>query len=790
MFDMRLNFVLKILQAWFGQRDSLRIALSSVGDVVVTTDTDGNVTFLSPAAQHLTGWTQADALGKALHSILKVVHEDGRFAAEDPAAKASREGVAVEWANHTRLTGKDGAEMPVAGRAAPIHDAKGNVAGTVLVFQNMTGRSGQGRRAQDPLSYAERIIATIRAPFLVLDESLQVKMANRSFYQTFRVTQDETEGVLIYDLGYGQWNRPDLRTLLDEVQSGSQAFSDCYVKHNFPTIGDRTMRLNARRLEPSNSRPGLILVEIEDITERRQAESALHASEVQYRRLFQSAKDGILILDAITLKIIDANRFITDLLGYSQDELLGKELWQIGFFRDKSDSQAVYRELQEKSYVRYDHLPLETKSGETAEVEFISNVYLADNRAVAQCNIRDISERSKLERTLREQTEALADLHHRKDEFLAMLSHELRNPLAPISNAVRLLRLYKNEDPIQQRARIIIERQVVQLTRMVDDLMEVSRITTGRIQLRSEVVAMSAIVEHAVETTRPLMDQRRQQLEVSLPQDPIWLYADADRLEQVAVNLLANAAKYTDEGGHIWLSVEREGDECVMRLRDTGVGIAPELLPHVFDLFTQAERSLDRSRGGLGIGLALVQRLVEMHGGCVEVHSALGEGSEFVVRLPVAAQPAAPSLRPPVLRGRTEGVAPHGLRVLVVDDNVDTADSLTLLVELLDHDVRTAYDGPTALEIAVEYRPNVALLDIGLPGLNGYEVATRIRRQAGLEGIVLVAITGYGQESDRQLAMEAGFDHHLVKPVDFDRVQRILATTPVDNLTSGRRVFT
>jgi CheY-like chemotaxis protein len=174
----------------------------------------------------------------------------------------------------------------------------------------------------------------------------------------------------------------------------------------------------------------------------------------------------------------------------------------------------------------------------------------------------------------------------------------------------------------------------------------------------------------------------------------------------------------------------------------------------------------------------------------VEVHSALGEGSEFVVRLPVAAEPAAPSLKPPLLRGRTAGVAPHGLRVLVVDDNVDTADSLTLLVELLNHDVRTAYDGPTALEIAVEYRPNVALLDIGLPGLNGYEVATRIRQQAGLEGIVLVAITGYGQESDRQLAMEAGFDHHLVKPVDFDKVQRLLATTPVDNLTSGRRVFT
>jgi PAS domain S-box-containing protein len=258
MVDMRLNFVLKIFQAWFGQRNNLRIALSSVGDVVITTDTDGNVTFLSPAAQHLTGWTQADALGNALHSILKVVHEDGRFAGEEPAAKALREGVAVEWANHTRLIGKDGAQMPVAGRAAPIRDAKGNVAGTVLVFQNMTGWTGQGRHERDPLSYSERIIATVKEPFLVLDESLQVKTANRSFYQTFRVTQGDTEGALIYDLGDGQWNHPDLRALLDEVQSGSRAFSDCYIKRNFPTIGGRTMRLNARRLEPSISPPGLL----------------------------------------------------------------------------------------------------------------------------------------------------------------------------------------------------------------------------------------------------------------------------------------------------------------------------------------------------------------------------------------------------------------------------------------------------------------------------------------------------------------------------------------------------
>ncbi len=380
---------------------------------------------------------------------------------------------------------------------------------------------------------------------------------------------------------------------------------------------------------------------------------------------------------------------------------------------------------------------------------------------------------AKANGVLRRKQEELSDLHHRKDEFLAMLSHELRNPLAPILSAVHLLGLQKNENELHQQARTVIERQVTQLTRLVDDLMEVSRITTGRVQLRHDRVVVSGIVDRAVETAHPLMDQRRHELKVSLPPQPIWLNADASRLEQVVVNLLTNAAKYTDEGGHIWLTVGQEGDECVLRLRDTGVGIAPELLPRIFDLFTQAERSLDRSQGGLGIGLALVQRLVEMHQGSVEVHSTLGQGSEFVVRLPVA-----PALAPQPPSNPTETAEPTGptLRVLVVDDNVDAAQTLAMLLETLGHDVRTAYTGPTALEAALDYRPSVVLLDIGLPGLNGYEVAKRIRQQPVLHNIVLVAMTGYGQETDRQRSQEAGFDHHLVKPANFGMVQQILAT--------------
>jgi PAS domain S-box-containing protein len=760
-------------EALYFQPEWCRVTLASIGDAVITTDTEGRVTFINSVAESLTGWTLEEAAGQPLDRVFRIIGEVSRQLVESPTVRALRDGVIVELANHSLLIAKAGTERPIDDSAAPIRNDKGEIAGVVLVFRDISERRRHEQQVQDALTFADNIIATLREPFVVLDKTLRVQTANRAFYRTFHAEKEETEGRFIFDLGNGQWNIPRLRTLLDGVLSNSHPIHDCDVEHDFPAIGRKIMLLNASRFESVDSRPNLILLAIEDITERKQAEFAVQTSEVRYRRLFQTAKDGILILDANTLKIIDANPFMTDLLGFTHDEFLGKELWEIGFFGDKGASQAVYQELQEKGYVRYDHLPLETKKGKKAEVEFVSNVYLVDHRLVAQCNIRDISERSGLERQTHEQAEALADLHRRKDEFLAMLSHELRNPLAPISNAVHLLRLQKNENQLQQQARTVIERQVTQLTRLVDDLMEVSRISTGRVQLRHDQVVLSGIVECAVEAARPLMDQRRHELTVSLAPQPILLYADAARLEQVVVNLLTNAAKYTDEGGHIWLSVQKEGDEAVLRVRDTGVGIAPELLPRVFDLFTQAERSLDRSKGGLGIGLALVQRLVEMHRGRVEAYSALGQGSEFVVRLPVLLTPTPQAPSTP-----TETPTPTGpsLRVLVVDDNVDTAESLAMLLKTSGHDARTALTGPTALEAALDYRPNVVLLDIGLPGLDGYEVAKRMRQQPGLRNAVLVAMTGYGQASDRQRSHDAGFDHHLVKPADFGKVQQILAT--------------
>ena len=343
-----------------------------------------------------------------------------------------------------------------------------------------------------------------------------------------------------------------------------------------------------------------------------------------------------------------------------------------------------------------------------------------------------------------------------------------------IPNAVGLLSLQKgSENLIQQQARNIIERQMKHMQRLVDDLLEVSRITTGRVQLRRERVVVSRIVECAVETARPLIEERRHELTVSIPPEPIWLNADVSRMEQVLVILLTNAAKYTSEGGRIWVTVQQEGDECVLRVRDNGVGIPRELLPRIFDLFTQAERSLDRSQGGLGIGLALVQRLTNLHGGTVEAESELGKGSEFLVRLPVLLTDTRPSM--PV---DSDHVMPltRSLRVLVVDDNVDTVLSFSMLLRASGHEVFTAHDGMAAVEAALKHKPDVVLLDIGLPVLNGYEVAKRIRLEPTLEHIVLVALTGYGQETDRQIALQAGFNHHLVKPARLEQLQQILAT--------------
>jgi PAS domain S-box-containing protein len=378
--------------------------------------------------------------------------------------------------------------------------------------------------------------------------------------------------------------------------------------------------------------------------------------------------------------------------------------------------------------------------------------------------IRELTQRIwlRLERARAE--EALRDASRRKDEFLAMLAHELRNPLAPILNAAEALKLSGPSDAGQNWAREIIERQARHLARLVDDLLDVSRITRGKVTLVREPLDLATVVERAVETSRPLIDARKHRLSVTLPAESARVEGDLTRLVQVVGNLLNNAAKYTDEGGAIRLDVERAGNETLIRVGDNGMGMPADLLPRVFDLFTQSDRSLDRSQSGLGIGLTLVRSLVEMHGGSVEARSeGVGRGSEFIVRLPTLAPVAAPTAKGAEVAADRAG--PRGLRILVVEDNADAAESMALLLRLRGHEAMIAHDGPSALAAAHSFAPQAVLCDIGLPGMNGYEVAARMRQTPGLERALLIALTGYGQEEARSRSKEAGFDHHLVKPV-------------------------
>ena len=359
----------------------------------------------------------------------------------------------------------------------------------------------------------------------------------------------------------------------------------------------------------------------------------------------------------------------------------------------------------------------------------------------------------------------------RKNEFLAMLAHELRNPLAAIQGAGYVLRISEQTPDKLAWAQGIIDRQVNQLVRLVDDLLDVARITQGKIRLQLEPVEVTAVIELAKELSGPLITARRHRLVVAPPAAPLWVRGDVTRLAQVLANLLNNAAKYTDEGGLIQLTIESEPKWVLLRVRDNGIGISPEIVQSIFDLFTQATRSLDRAQGGLGIGLTLVRHLVGMHGGSVSVRSAgLGQGSEFVVRLPRLPDP-------PAVRSSGGGAttAPRpARRVLVVDDNQDVADSLLIILQQQGHEVRAAHDGLTALKLAESYKPEVVLLDIGLPGLDGYEVARRLRALPALHGALLIALTGYGQPDARRSALDAGFDVHLTKPVTTAALRQII----------------
>lgn len=521
-----------------------------------------------------------------------------------------------------------------------------------------------------------------------------------------------------------------------------------------------------------------LIATVNALLRARRAEEAAQLSHRQWQTTFDAINDGVILLDGDG-KIVQVNQALERILDKPSRELLNIAFHEL-IALDPNRTHSPFSRM------------LESHRREVAEVKlsdrwlYITVDPLRNGKNVvngALCIVSDITDRREMEEELRRRAEDLAAADRRKDEFLAMLAHELRNPLSPILNSLEVIQLQGRGDAYPAESLEIAKRQVRHMSRLLDDLLDVSRFTQGKIQLRKGPVDFSAVVSHAVEITAPLIKSKGHHLEINLPPHPIWMIGDMTRLEQVVANLLSNAAKYTPPKGRITLTTSLEGKELVLRVRDTGIGLNEEMLPRVFDLFTQADLSLDRTQGGLGIGLTLVKSLVEMHGGSVVATSrGLGEGSEFIGRLPLSSgSPASPPSAAPA----ASSSGSSSLRVLIVDDHRDSASSMAQILEKWGHQTCVVHDGIEALQRVSTDTFDVVLLDIGLPGMSGYEVAERIREKHGRARPLLVALTGYGQDQDVIRSKKAGFDQHLIKPVMLETLQSVLEIPMQVSLVTG-----
>lgn len=504
-----------------------------------------------------------------------------------------------------------------------------------------------------------------------------------------------------------------------------------------------------------------------EVREHRAVQAALAHRERELQDFFDNALEGLHRVGPDGL-IQWANKAELRLLGYTAEEYIGHPITQ--FHADPDVIREILRRLMDGEQLYDQPARLRCKDGSIKHVLIHSNARWEDGKFVhSRCFTRDVTERVLLEQEVQARLTQLSEMDRHKDEFLAMLGHELRNPLAAIRNLAELMRrMERGEDPKYRERCEMLTRQVQQMGRLVDDLLDASRITQGKITIQRTPLELMAIMARAIETCRPAINARAHHLTVMMPEEPIRILGDLTRLVQVFANILGNAAKYTPQGGHIRVSARELDGRVELRVRDDGVGIAPGLLPRVFDLFSQADQTLERSEGGLGIGLALVQRIVILHGGEVEAFSdGPGAGSEFVVRLPVCTEEVAQR------KLTRAAVLIPSRKILVVDDNRDAARSLAELLSLDGHITATAFDAQEALRAVAANPPEVILLDIGLPGMNGYELAHRLRTAGS--SARLVAVTGYGQPEDRERALRAGFHHHLSKPVDPQALDQVLA---------------
>ena len=762
------------------QREVFRITLRSIGDAVLTTDTAGHITYINEIAESLTGWSHTEALGQPLERVFQIINEVTRRPVESPATRALREGVVVGLANHTVLIKKDGNECPIDDSAAPIRNEQGYVSGCVLIFRDVSAQRLIERDKANQLLTARTLASIVESSNdAIISKSLDgnIQSWNAAAERVFGFTSEEAVGRHI-SLVIPPERLAEEDQIIAKLRAGQRI--EHFETERVRKDGQRiivSLTISPIKDEAGNVTGASKIVR--DVTERKRAES----ERQNFVAVVENSTDFIGICDMQGLPFF-INRAGLEMVGLDDIEQARRTSVQEFFFPEDQGMimneffPAVLADGNGEVEVRFRHFKTGEPRWMAYKVLMLTN---AANEPVGFATVsQDVTERKRLADDLRRLAADLAEADQRKNEFLATLAHELRNPLAPMSNMLEVVKHAGDDREVLKRAHDTIERQLGQMVRLVDDLLDLNRITYDRLELRRSEVELSSVIQQAVEVARPLIDAAGHDLTVDLPDEPIYLNADRARLAQVFGNLLNNSSKYTRPNGRITLSAKRTftppDDEVVVTVKDNGAGIPQDKLDRIFDMFMQVDLTAERSQGGLGIGLTLVKRLAEMHGGSIEARSAgEGQGSEFIVRLPVlskptvAAQPAPAATEPSPER-----------RILIVDDNRDSADSLAMLLEITGNKTYMAHDGVEAVEAIEEHRPEVVLLDIGLPRLTGHEVCRHVRQQPWGQDIVMIALTGWGQEDDRRKSEEAGFNGHLVKPVDYDKLLELLSS-----LTNG-----
>ena len=754
------------------QREVFRITLRSIGDGVMTTDTRGCITYINEVAESLTGWSHKDALGQPLERVFQIVNEVTRKPVENPAMRALRDGIVVGLANHTVLIKKDGEECPIDDSAAPIRDEQGHVSGCVLIFRDVTAQRLVERDKASQLHTA-RLLASIveSSNDAIISKSLDsiIQSWNAAAEQLFGFTAEQAIGRHI-SMVIPPERMAEEEQIIAKLKAGQRI--EHFETERVRSDGERI--LVSLTISPIKDDAGNVIGAskiVRDISDRKRAES----ERQKFVTLVENSTDfiGMCNLEGIPFFVNQAG---LEMVGLDNIDEARRTPLQEFFFPEDQETimtdflPAVLENGHGEIEIRFRHF----KTGEARWMAYkVLTLTDAANRPVGFASVsQDVTDRKKLADDLQRLAADLSDADRRKNEFLATLAHELRNPLAPMSNMLEVVKRGGNDGETLKRAHDTIERQLGQMVRLVDDLLDLNRITHDRLDLRRSEVELSSVIQQAVEVARPLIDAAGHELTVDLPDEPVYLNADRTRLAQVFGNLLNNSSKYTRPNGTISLSAKRIDDEVMVTVKDNGAGIPQDKLDSIFDMFMQVDQTSDRAQGGLGIGLTLVKRLAEMHGGSIEAKSAgEGQGSEFIVCLPVLS-------RSTVATQSGSGSAPESTerRILIVDDNRDSADSLAMLLEITGNKTYMAHDGLEAIEAIEQHRPEVVLLDIGLPRLDGHEVCRRVREQPWGKNIVMIALTGWGQEDDRRRSEEAGFNGHLVKPVDYDRLLELLSS--------------